>query len=55
MSPTTYRPRTTLSSKPLNPELKRSRSQGTQGTPRKLTKAQNVASTEDPNYTGGAV
>ena len=35
-----------------NPELKRSRSQGTQ---RKLVKAQSVASTEDPNYGGGAV
>lgn len=47
MSPTTTRQRGKA-----NPELKRSRSQGTQ---RKLVKAQSVASTEDPNYGGGAV
>ena len=47
MSPTTSRQRGKA-----NPELKRSRSQGTQ---RKLVKAQSVASTEDPNYGGGAV
>ncbi|KAH3728388.1 hypothetical protein DPMN_054344 [Dreissena polymorpha] len=47
MSPTTYRPR--LGNKPCGPELKRSRSQGTQ---RKLVKVQNVASTEDPNFSG---
>lgn len=49
MSPTTYRARGV---KQPGPELKRSRSQGTQ---RKLVKASNVASTEDPNYSGGAV
>ena len=47
MSPTTARQRGKA-----YPELKRSRSQGTQ---RKLVKAQSVASTEDPNYGGGAV
>lgn len=47
MSPTTYRAR---SGNKTGPELKRSRSQGTQ---RKLVKAQNVTSTEDPNYAGG--
>lgn len=50
MSPTSYRARG--SKQPPGPELKRSRSQGTQ---RKLVKASNVASTEDPNYSGGAV
>jgi hypothetical protein len=49
MSPTTYRARGV---KQPGPELKRSRSQGTQ---RKLVKVSNVASTEDPNYSGGAV
>ena len=47
MSPTTYRARSGIKG---GPELKRSRSQGTQ---RKLVKAQNVTSTEDPNYGGG--
>ena len=50
MSPTTYKPR--LGTKAQGQELKRSRSQG---TTRKLVKASNVASTEDPNFAGGAV
>ena len=50
MSPTTLRPQ--RGGKAANPELKRSRSQGTQ---RKLLKAQSVASTDDPNFGGGAV
>ena len=48
MSPTTNKPR----GGKTYAELKRSRSQGTQ---RKLVKAQTVTSTDDPYYGGGAV
>ena len=48
MSPTTNKPR----GGKTYAELKRSRSQGTQ---RKLVKAQTVTSTDDPYYGGGVV